>query len=207
MIRTSKALVKTIAKLKTLARIVPYTVLAKMNLVMNSFFAAQFNYCPLTWMIRSRFSNNQVEYVSIWKMPSSKFLLLNKTKTIIIVIRAIKIPTWSSFLTVFFFWSWFRNLSKNQIFPGPRIKIVQAEENSKMNMTKQNYWTIEQLLSFYDSLWVTLTVIKSYIIYHIYLFRQVYSCNNKGFTIDMWNFKIQNNLFFIASFTRGMTYK
>ena len=86
-------------------------------------------------------------------------------------------------------------------------KIVQAEENSKMNMAKQNYWTIEQLLSFYDSLWVTLTVIKSYIIYHIYLFRQVYSCNNKGFTIDMWNFKIQNNLFFIASFTRGMTYK
>ena len=41
-----------------------------------------------------------------------------------------------------------------------------------------------------------------YHIYHMYLFRQskVYSCNNKGFTIDIWNFKVQNNLFFIASF-------
>ena len=24
---------------------------------------------------------------------------------------------------------------------------------------------------------------------------------NEGFTIDIWNFKIQNNLFFMASFT------
>ena len=40
-------------------------------------------------------------------------------------------------------------------------------------------------------------------IVYIYLFRQskVYSYNEKGFTEDIWNFKIQNNLFFIASFT------
>ena len=33
--------------------------------------------------------------------------------------------------------------------------------------------------------------------YIIYLFRQskVYSYNNKGFTVDIWNFKIQNNSF------------
>ena len=46
------------------------------------------------------------------------------------------------------FWFWFRNLSKNQAFPGPRIKVTDPEKNPKMNKTKQNYcdfrlnWTI-----------------------------------------------------------------
>ena len=38
---------KARAKLKALARIVSYIVLSKRNLVMNSFFAEQFNYFPL----------------------------------------------------------------------------------------------------------------------------------------------------------------
>ena len=42
---------------------------------MNSFFAAQFNMDDLY-----RFSNNRVKYLSTCKMPSSKFLLLNKNK-------------------------------------------------------------------------------------------------------------------------------
>ena len=42
---------KAKAKLKALARIVPYIVLAKKHLLINSFFAAQFNYYHLIWMI------------------------------------------------------------------------------------------------------------------------------------------------------------
>ena len=42
---------------------------------------------------------------------------------------------------------------------------------------------------------------------HIFLWRVKsiiieVSSINEGFTIDIWNFKIQNNLFFMASFTR-----
>ena len=67
---------KAIAKLKALASVVPYIVVAKKNLLMNSFFAAQFNYCPPIWIIHSRFRNNQV------KMHSSEFLLLDKNKSL-----------------------------------------------------------------------------------------------------------------------------
>ena len=49
---------KVKAKLKTLARVVPYIILAKKILLMNSFFAEQLYYCPLIWMIDSCFSNN-----------------------------------------------------------------------------------------------------------------------------------------------------
>ena len=32
----------------------------KRNLLMNSFFTSQFNYCPLTWMCHSRTMNNKI---------------------------------------------------------------------------------------------------------------------------------------------------
>ena len=46
-------------------------------------------------------------------------------------------------------------------------------------------------------LWQLLEL-QSYQIYHIYLFHhsKVCSYNNRRFTIDIWNFKIQNNLFY-----------
>ena len=42
------------AKLKALARTVPFTNIAKMKILMNSFFNAQLRYCLLTWMFHSR---------------------------------------------------------------------------------------------------------------------------------------------------------
>ena len=45
---------KTNAKLKALARIVPFMNLEKKKILMNEFFNAQFSYCPLTWMFHSR---------------------------------------------------------------------------------------------------------------------------------------------------------
>ena len=45
-------------KLRVLARTTPCMSLEKKKLLMNSFFNAQFNYCPLIWMLHSRSNNN-----------------------------------------------------------------------------------------------------------------------------------------------------
>ena len=42
---------KAKARLEALARVVPCIVLAEKNNLINSFFAAYFNYCPLIWII------------------------------------------------------------------------------------------------------------------------------------------------------------
>ena len=52
-------------KFKALSRVIPYIVLAKKYLLMNSFFAAQFIYCPLIWMVENRFINKRVKYRKI----------------------------------------------------------------------------------------------------------------------------------------------
>ena len=51
------------AKSKVLAKAVPYMGLVKKKLLMNSFFAEQFNYYPLVWMIHSPFNNNKGKYL------------------------------------------------------------------------------------------------------------------------------------------------
>ena len=43
-----------------LSRIIPYVNLTKRKLLMNSFFTAQFNYCPLVWMCHNRTINNKI---------------------------------------------------------------------------------------------------------------------------------------------------
>ena len=43
-----------------LSRIIPYMDIAKRRLLMNSFFASQFNYCPLVWMCHHRSVNNKI---------------------------------------------------------------------------------------------------------------------------------------------------
>ena len=48
------------AKLKALARIVPFMNITKMKRLMNAFFNAQFCYCPFTWMFHSRKLNNKI---------------------------------------------------------------------------------------------------------------------------------------------------
>ena len=37
--------------------------LKKKKLLMNSFFNAQFNYCPLIWMLHSRSNNNKIKHL------------------------------------------------------------------------------------------------------------------------------------------------
>ena len=50
-------------KLRTLARATPYISLEKKKLLMNSLFNAQFNYCPLTWMLHSRSNNGKIKHL------------------------------------------------------------------------------------------------------------------------------------------------
>ena len=50
-------------KLRAVARATPYVSLGKKKLLMNSFFNAQFNYCPLNWMLHSRSNNNKIKHL------------------------------------------------------------------------------------------------------------------------------------------------
>ena len=50
-------------KLRALARAKPYMTIEKRKLLMNSFFNAQLNYCPLIWMLHSRCNNNKIKYL------------------------------------------------------------------------------------------------------------------------------------------------
>ena len=55
--------IKQIKKLSALARVTPYMTLEEKEIVMNSFFNAQFNYCPLIWMLHSRKNNNKIKHL------------------------------------------------------------------------------------------------------------------------------------------------
>ena len=61
---------------------------------MNSYFAAQFSYCPLIWVIHGRFSNQPSKMIK--NMRGKCELLPIKTKIIIKVKRA-TIPNGVSF--------------------------------------------------------------------------------------------------------------
>ena len=50
-------------KLRALARATPYMNIEKKKLLMNSFFNAQDNYCPLLWMLHSRCNNNKIKHL------------------------------------------------------------------------------------------------------------------------------------------------
>ena len=54
---------KAATKLRALARVTSYMSLPKKKLLLNSFFNAQFNYCPLVWMLHSRSNNNKIKYL------------------------------------------------------------------------------------------------------------------------------------------------
>ena len=51
---------KASRKINALSRIAPYMNIGKRRLLMNSFFASQFNYCPLVWMCHHRSVNNKI---------------------------------------------------------------------------------------------------------------------------------------------------
>ena len=50
-------------KLRALARVTSYMTLEKKKIVMNSFFNAQFNYCPLIWILHSHKNNNKIKHL------------------------------------------------------------------------------------------------------------------------------------------------
>ena len=47
-------------KLNALARLTNYMDLPKRRLILNAFFKAQFNYCPVVWIFHSRSLNNKI---------------------------------------------------------------------------------------------------------------------------------------------------
>ena len=49
-------------KLRALATVTLYMPLYKKKMVMNSFFNAKFNYCPLIWILCSRKNNNKIKH-------------------------------------------------------------------------------------------------------------------------------------------------
>ena len=51
-------------KLRALGRATPYMSLEKKKLLMNYFFNAQFNCCPLIWMLHSRSNNNKIKHLN-----------------------------------------------------------------------------------------------------------------------------------------------
>ena len=50
-------------KLRALARAAPYMSLEKKKLLISSFFNAQFDYCPLVWMLHSRSNSNKIKHL------------------------------------------------------------------------------------------------------------------------------------------------
>ena len=51
-------------KLRALAQATPYMNLQKRKVLMNAFFNAQFNYCPLIWMLHRRQNNNKIKHLN-----------------------------------------------------------------------------------------------------------------------------------------------
>ena len=50
-------------KLRALTSATPYMTTEKRKLLMNSFFNAQLNYCPLIWMLHSRWNNIKIKHL------------------------------------------------------------------------------------------------------------------------------------------------
>ena len=53
-------MVKQKLSFSALSRVAPYMNFEKKKTLMNAFFKAQFNYCPLLWMLHSRRLNNKI---------------------------------------------------------------------------------------------------------------------------------------------------
>ena len=48
--------------MRALARAAPYMDIKKWKLLLDAFFSAQLNYCPLIWILHSRCNNNNIKY-------------------------------------------------------------------------------------------------------------------------------------------------
>lgn len=54
-------LTNLILTLIELAKMTPYMWLERKKIILNSFFNAQFNYCPCNWLLHSRINNNEIK--------------------------------------------------------------------------------------------------------------------------------------------------
>ena len=54
---------KAANRLRALVRVTSYVSVPKRKLLLSSFFNAQFNHCPLVWMLHSRSNNNKIKHV------------------------------------------------------------------------------------------------------------------------------------------------
>ena len=124
---------------------------------MNSYFAAQFSYCPLIWVIHGRFSNQPSKMIKNMRVKCE--LLPIKTKIIIKVKRA-TIPNGVSF------WSWFKTSEESNL-SWVENQSGRARENDKdehgetrlLWFTSQlnNFeWFGLSITSFYGYFWVTI---------------------------------------------------
>ena len=50
-------------KFRALARGTPYMNLQNRKVLMNAFYNAQFNYCPLIWMLHNHQNNNKIKHL------------------------------------------------------------------------------------------------------------------------------------------------
>ena len=88
---------KASRKVNVLSRITPYMNLTKRKLLMNSFFASQFNYCRLVWMCHNRTVNNKINCLHgrclriVYNVNKSSFQeLLDKDKGVTIHVKNVR---------------------------------------------------------------------------------------------------------------------
>ena len=88
---------KASRKINALSCIAPYMNIGKQRLLMNSFFASQFNYCPLVWMCHHRSVNNKINRLHerclriVYSDSMSSFEdLLHKDRSVSVHVKNIK---------------------------------------------------------------------------------------------------------------------
>ena len=88
---------KASRKINALSRIAPYMNIAKRRLLVNTFFASQFNYCYLVWMCYDRSVNNKINRLHkrclriVYSESVSSFEeLLNTDRSVSVHVKNIK---------------------------------------------------------------------------------------------------------------------
>ena len=88
---------KASRKINALSRIAPYMNIGKRRLLMNSYFASQFNYCPLVWMCHHSSVNNKINRLHerclriVYSDSVSSFEdLLHKDRSVSVRVKNIK---------------------------------------------------------------------------------------------------------------------
>ena len=131
-------------KLRALARTTPYMSVEKNKMLINSFFKAQFNYCPLLWLLHSRRNNSIIRNLHerclrlIYNDKNSTYEeLLTKDGSVSIHHRNIQ-----ALATEF-------NKIKNGIWPELFTKIFARETESHYNLRWCNDFRIPSIRTVY----------------------------------------------------------